>query len=176
MPKITYNDILDIDKIIYQYHKIRTKTKHKRKIINFDLYKSSNLLNILNILKNKKYKHDKYNIFIISEPKYRIIMSENLNDKIINHLISEYVLIPLIEPKLINSNIATRKNKGTSYGFNLLIKYINKLKINYKEIYCLKIDIKKYFFNIDHEILLKKLNKIIKDKDLFNIIENIIKR
>ena len=175
MKTITYNEILDFDKILKQYYNIRSKTKNRQKICKYEVYLGSNILNIYNILKAKKYVHSKYNIFIIREPKYRIIMSEKLNDKIVNHLISNYVLIPLIEPLLIDSNVATRKNKGTAYGFNLLKKYINKLKENYNNIYVLKIDIKKYFFNIDHEILLNKLKLIIKDKDLYNLISNIIK-
>ena len=40
-------------------------------------------------------------------------MSEKLPDKIVNYLVSDYVLTPLIEPRLIEMNVATRKNKGT---------------------------------------------------------------
>ena len=175
MKKIVYNDIVDFDKIVRVYEHIRIKTKNRNKICKFECFKGSNLLNILNTLKTKKYKHGKYNIFIIKEPKYRIIMSEKLNDKIVNHIISNYVLIPLIEPLLINSNVATRKNKGTSYGLYLAKKYINKIKLNREEIYVLKIDIKKYFFNIDHNILLNKLRKLIKDESLYELVANIIK-
>ncbi len=175
MKKITYEDLIDLDKLLEQYQHIRTKTKNKRKICNFEIYLGSNIQNLLNTLKNKNWKHHGYNIFIIKEPKYRIIMSETLNDKIINHLVSNYVLDPLIEPLLINSNVATRKNKGTSYGLYLAKKYINKLKENYEDIYVLKIDIKKYFYNIDHTILLNKLRKIIKDDDLYKMVFKIVK-
>ena len=52
-------------------------------------------------------------------------MSENISDKIVNHLISDEILLPLIEPRLIETNVATRKNKGTRWGFfmpkNILI-------------------------------------------------------
>lgn len=175
MKKIVYNDIVDFDKILKEYEHIRVKTKNRKKICKFECFKGSNLLNILNILKVNKYKHGKYNIFIIKEPKYRIIMSEKLNDKIVNHLISNYVLIPLIEPLLINSNVATRKNKGTAYGVYLAKKYINKVKLNNEKTYVLKIDVKKYFFNIDHTILLNKLRKLIKDENLYKLVVNIIK-
>ncbi len=173
--RVTYNDILDFDKIMREYHNIRSKTRNKKKLCNFEVNLGSNVLNMLNMLKNKKWKHNTYNVFIISEPKYRIIMSEKLNDKIVNHLVSQYVLLPLLEPKLIDANVATRKNKGTSYGLKLAYKFMNKLKENYDEVYVLKIDIKKYFFNIDHDILLKKLRQFIKDDDLFLLISNIIR-
>ncbi len=62
---------------------------------------------------------------------------------------------------------ATRKNKGTLYGVKLLKKYLNEMKRKYKNFYILKIDISKYFYNIDHDILKKIIKKKIKDKDAF---------
>ena len=78
MKKVVYEDLVDIDKILKEYNLIISKTKQKGKY--------GVIISIFNILKNKKYHHNKYNIFIIKEPKYRIIMSEKLNDKIINHI------------------------------------------------------------------------------------------
>lgn len=174
MKKVEYNDILDFDKIMLQYKTIRTKTKNRKKLVNYEMFLASNILEILNTLKAKEYKHQAYNIFLISHPKYRIIMSEQMTDKIVNHLVSQYILHPIIEPLLIDSNVATRVNKGTSYGLKLALKYINKLKLNYDKVYVLKIDIKKYFFNIDHKILLTKLREIVKDDDLYSLIKNIV--
>ena len=58
----------------------------------------------------------------------------------------------------------------------LLKKYFNKIIINNanKEIYCLKIDVSKYFYSIDHNILLNMLKKRIKDIDVIRLINIII--
>lgn len=165
---IKYEDIFDYQKINLIYKQICSKTKHKKKLINFELFKFSYIIYIYQLLMLKKYRHGKYNIFLISYPKYRFIMSENLNDKIINHLVSFYVLFPLIEPKLIDMNVATRLNKGLDKGLYYIKLYLRKmLKNNFDNIYILKCDINKYFYNIDHEILLKKLKPIINDNALF---------
>ena len=79
-----------------------------------------------------------------------------------------------MESKLIDTNVATRINKGSGYAFNKFVEYINKLKYQNKEIYILKVDIKKYFYNIDHKILMSKVKKYIKDKCALRIIEEII--
>lgn len=170
----TYDEVLDIYKIINTYNNVKLNCKHKDKIFNFEMYYMSNVVEILNILKSKIYVHGKYNIFSIIEPKCRIIMSENMKDKIINHLVSHYILFPLIEPMLIETNVATRDNKGTKAGITYMKKYINSLKENYNEFYVLKCDISKFFYSIDHEILLDKLGKIIKDKDIYNLLKEII--
>ena len=167
-----YNQILDIKVIENIYKKIKTNTKNKTKIEKFEDYYVENIINIKNIISLKKYKFDKYSIFIIKEPKLRLIMSQTIKDKLINHIISEYFLVRIFDKTLINENIATRKNKGTHYGIKLLKKYLNEIK--YKNFYILKFDISKYFFNIDHEILKKLIRKKIKDKDVLNVLDLII--
>jgi len=171
---IKYSDIVSLDRIINVYQNIRLTTCHRDKLVKFELYYTSNLINIYEKIKNKTYKHGRYNLFLISIPKHRIIMSENMNDKVVNHLISKYVLAPTLLPKLIEMNVATRKDKGTKMGIYYTKKYINKLKQNNDKVYALKCDINKYFYNIDHSILLEKLRKDIQDKDLFDLIENIV--
>lgn len=172
--KIDYNYLLDFEKIESVYNTIKTNSRHKEKIISFHIFKNVNFQDIYDSLKNKNYTHKKYNLFLIKEPKYRLIMSECMPDKIVNHLVSKYVLFPLIEPKLIDMNVATRPNKGTKMALFYVKKYINKLKENNDKIYILKCDIRKFFYSIDHNILLDKLSNIIEDKDIYNLIKTIV--
>ena len=115
-----FNDILNI----YE-NEIRKNTKNKSKIYNFEKYKFENINNIYNIIVNYNNNYTcKYNIFLITKPKFRIVMSLNIKDKIINHYITRNHLIPSLEKYLDDRNVATRKNKGTSYARKLLNKYI----------------------------------------------------
>ena len=98
-------------------------------------------------------------------------MSTSITDKLINHVITKKVLIPLLDKSLIENNIATRKNKGTHLGIKLLKKYLNEMD---GIIYALKFDIKKYFYNIDHEILINLLKNKIKNKNIIIFLTKII--
>ena len=164
-----YKNLYNMNNIINIYNIINKNTKNKKKIELFNDYYSINIVSIYNTLKNKNYMVGKYNVFKIYEPKERLILSQSIYDKIINHLVA-YELSNVLDKSLINNNIATRKNKGTSYGVKLLDEYLKE----YNDCYILKIDIKKYFYNINHDILKDKLSKKIKDKDFINIINNII--
>lgn len=152
--------------------RIRINTKNKGKLQRFEFNYVSNITYIKKILETKKYVPSRYNIFMINEPKIRLIMSQNIIDKVINHVVSKYLLIDIFDNSLINENVATRSNRGTHYGIRLLKKYINKLKN--EEFYALKFDISKYFYNIDHEIIKRIIANRIKDKDAINLINNII--
>ena len=162
---VSIKDINDV------YKEVRSNTKNKYKIYKFEEFYSLNINKIKEVFDNNNYKIGKYNIFLIKEPKYRIIMSQNIFDKLINHIVARKFLF-VLDKTLINTNVATRKGKGTSYGIKYLKKYLNELKGN--TIYALKFDISKYFYNIDHEILINLIKTKIKDKKVINILTNII--
>ena len=170
-----YDNITDIDVIMYMYDNVVSKnTKNKRKIEIFDRLYSINIIKIKDILKSKNYIPSKYNIFLIKEPKARIIMSQSIEDKIINHLVAKYFLIDIFNNSLILENCATRIGMGTHYALNLFKNNYNKYKNKYNKFYILKFDINKYFYNIDHNIVKDIIKRKIKDKSVLKIIYSII--
>lgn len=172
--KHLYNDILKYDNALEMYQKIKRSCRNRKAVYEFSLNLNTHIMNILLLLKERNYKFSRYKIFMIRDPKYRIIMSENIPDKLVNHLVSKHILLPALESKLIDTNVATRIDKGSGYAFKMFVNYVNKLKYTKKEIYILKIDIKKYFYNIDHKILMKLVKKYIRDKDALDILDIII--
>jgi len=119
-------------------------------------------------LNDVNYKIKKYHIFKIYEPKVRLIMSLNIVDKLVNHYFTENVLKIKLEKYLDIRNVATRKDLGTDYAIKLLRKYIEYYK-NKEKVYYLKIDIKKYFYNIDHEVLKKMLIDKLTDDEYIRV-------
>ena len=169
-----YDEMCSYEKLKEIYRTIKSKCKNYNNLTKFDVYENINLYNILIKLYLRKYDFKRYHIFLISEPKYRLIMSECIEDKIVNHLISRYVLIPALEKKLIDTNVATRKGLGSGAAFNYLISYLNKLLLVNKNVYVLKVDIRKYFYNVDHNILKDMLKNDIKDKDALDIVFKVL--
>lgn len=169
-----YQEICKIENIISAFEEVCQNTNNKKKVQNYKQYKSIYISRIYNVLNNKSYKVGKYNVFTIYEPKERRIVSQNLQDKVINHLVARYILYPAIMPCLIEQNVASRKCKGTRKGLEYAKMYDTKCKIKYKSYYILKFDISKFFASIDKEILKEKINRKIKDKDALEIIFKII--
>lgn len=169
-----YENCYDIVNILSIADKVCSKVRNKEKVDRFETYKAEHIINIKNRLKSLDKNLGKYNIFMITDPKCRIVMAQEIEDKILNHLIAEYVLVKTFEPRYANSIAATRINKGTKYGIYLVKKYLNSLKNKYEDLYILKIDIRKYFYRIDHEILKKILSRKIKDKRALTILFQII--
>ena len=171
---LSYDKVVTIENLIEVYKTVRKNTRHKDKIFIFELFFSCNIISIYNTLKSEKYRHGRYNIFIIKEPKYRLIMSESMPDKIVNHLVSTYFLFPIIDSMLLPINVATRPLMGSGKGIEYVKKYINKLKYKHDKIYILKCDIRKYFNSIDTNVLFEIMKKYIDDKALLNFTHQLI--
>lgn len=165
--EVNFNDL----KKIYE-KEIKLHTKNKNKVYRFDRFKMMNLTKIYDILVNDKYHDMKYNIFMIKDPKYRIVMSLDIKDKIINHYLTRYILMPKLERYLDDRNVATRKNKGRDYGIKLVKKYLEYYKSK-DNCYVLKMDISKYFYKIDHFVLKDMIKNDLSDNE-YKIISMII--
>ena len=169
-----YPEIYKFEHIVSAVNEVCRNTKNKRKVENFREYKCTYISRIYNILKSKSYVPGPYNVFTIYEPKERRIVSQNMQDKVINHLISRYILYPSLMSCLIDTNVASRKGLGTNEGIRLAMKFHQICKVKYDTYYILKCDISKFFASIDHNVLKKKLIKRIKDKDALNIVFSVI--
>lgn len=171
---VLYENMISYNNILSVYKKIKNSTKNKKEVYNYELNLNQNLLDTLFSLSKSTYVFSKYNIFLVREPKYRLIMSESFPDKVVNHLFSKYVLSYALQSTLINSNVATRKDKGSKEAYRLFIKYTNKLIYEKKKIYVLKIDISKYFYNINHNIMINMVNEKIKDERVLDMLKVIL--
>ena len=140
---------------------LRKTVKNNDKLIRFEMHKSEYIRYIVDILNSDRKFNHYYNIFLIYEPKPRLIMSLNMVDKIVNHYFTTKYLIPKLDKKLDDRNVATRVGKGTDYALKLVKKYMEYYKRKKLDCYVLKIDISKFFYSINH----KKLKSMLK-KDL----------
>ena len=90
-----YSNIYKLDNIMYCFNEVCKNTKNKKKVNEFKSLKCIYISRVYNDLKNKKYKVGKFNIFYIYDPKKRRIVSQNMYDKLVNHLVSRIYCIPV---------------------------------------------------------------------------------
>lgn len=169
-----YKNICNIDNIISAYNEVCKNTRNERRVFNMKQYKAIYISRVYNVLESKTYKPGEYNKFIIYDPKERMIVSQSIHDKIVNHLVARYILYPAILPCLSDVNVASKKNMGTSAGIKYELDFIRKCKIKFDEYYILKCDVSKFFASINHDVLKEKICRKIKDKDALKIIFDII--
>lgn len=169
-----YKNVYNLDNIEQAFKEVRKNTRNERRVYNMKQYKAYYISNVYNMLYTRTYKVGKYNKFIIHEPKERMIVSQGIIDKIVNHLVARYILYPAILPCLLDVNVASRKGLGTAAGLKIAQEFNRKCKVKYGSYYILKCDISKFFSSINHEILKEKIKRRIKEKESLDIVFRII--
>ena len=105
-------------------------------------------------LENQTYQMTPYNEFKIFEPKERLIKSCSFKDKIVQHCLCDEILHPRLSETFIKTNYAGQIEKGTHFGMDCLKEQMCTFYQKHgTDGWILKCDIKKFFYQIDHEIL-----------------------
>lgn len=167
-------DKLDINNLYNAYLRARKNKRNKKEVIDFSINLETNLIKIYNDLRYLTYKPGKYKEFIIYEPKERLIMSLPFKDRIVHQWYIEEFIKPFYVKRFITDSYACIEGRGTHKAVFKLQKYLNICLKENRDIYVLKCDIEKYFFNIDKGILFNILKRDIKDKYLLELTKKII--
>ena len=177
MPKTIRNEFdkkLSYDNLI-QAHRLSKKGKgYRDEVILFNLKQEEYILWLYEQLNGMTYKHGGYTVFYISEPKVRRIEKSRYIDRIVHRWVVDNFLIPYFVPTFVNTSYACLKNKGMHKACLEVQKAMLHCKRIWGEYYILKMDVRKYFENINKDILFKILSRKIKDKKLLWLIKEII--
>ncbi|MEK9178294.1 MAG: reverse transcriptase/maturase family protein, partial [Patescibacteria group bacterium] len=151
--------------------------KGKKKRLDLQVFERNledNLFDLYLYLKNKTYRHGNYEEFYVNDPKRRHIHKASVEDRIVHHLLYKY-LYEVFDKTFIYDSYSCRLNKGTHKGVIRLEKFARIVSGNYtRDCLALKLDIKKFFASVDHEILFELLKKKITNKDILWLLGNII--
>jgi retron-type reverse transcriptase len=149
--------------------------KRKRKdVAEFSVHLMDNLLLLHTELKEKTYKHGGYNAFKINDPKPRDIHKASIEDRLLHQAIYR-VLYPYFDRTFIYDSYSCRNDKGTHKAINRFRDLAGKVSLNHtRTVWVLKCDIRKFFANIDHQILKDILTRYIADTDVLRLLAQVI--
>lgn len=140
-------------------------------VIVHDKNKEANILKLHDILVNKQYTTSMYSTFKVYEPKERdVFRLPYYPDRIVHHAIMlhlEKIFVSTFTADTY-SCIKGRGIKGAADAVKEALKDVPGTK------YCLKLDIKKFYPNVDHRTLKCLLRKKLKDDDLLWLLDGTI--
>ncbi len=166
-----FEKIVDYDNIYKAYERAKKHKTNRKEIKTFEKNLHFNLSKIRDELASGKYRTSDYHIFIIYDPKEREIYKLPFKDRVVHHAIMN-VLEKVWISVFISNTFSYIKGRGIHALVNKL-KY--DLRYNVDETtYCLKFDIKKFYPSVNHDILKTIIKKKIKDKNVLELLDEII--
>lgn len=170
----TYDDIICVENLLCAWQEFIKGKRNRKDVQEFQLHLMDNILDLHRDLKDKTYIHGPDEAFNISDPKPRNIHKATVRDRLLHHALYRQ-LYPSFDSTFIYDSYSCRKGKGTHKAMKRLQTFYNKVSFNNtKTVWVLKSDIKKFFASIDHQILMSILKSRIQDKEVLNLLREII--
>ena len=170
-----YPEIYSMKNLILAWKKARKGKTKKDYVIEFEKNLGDNLRALNYELKNQIYKPLPLKTFILRDPKTRKISKSDFKDRIVHHALVR-VIEPIFDKSFICDSCSNRKCKGNLYALERFEKFRRKITKNYTSFgYCLKADIKHYFQEVSHEILLEIIERKIKDEKVIWLLKRVLR-
>ncbi len=170
-----YEKICDFHNLYLAHRKARLGKRGTTEVNRFEAHLAENLAKMSASLQARTYRMHDYYHFTVTEPKRREIYAAYYSDRVMLHCVCDQVLTPLLDRHLIYDNAACRTGKGSHFALDRLSLFLRE---HFREHGCagyvLKCDISQYFASIDHQILKSALTRLIKDKDVLNLLYHVI--
>lgn len=171
---MTFDEIISVENLLSAWKEFILGKRGKKDVQEFSHNLMDNIFSLHRDLINHTYKHGGYQAFKINDPKPRDIHKASVRDRLAHHAIYR-ILYPFFNRTFIADSYSCRNEKGTHKAIDVFRRFAWKVsKNNTRTCWILKCDIRKFFANIDHNILLGILGKYIPDKNILWLLENVI--
>jgi len=165
-----YQRICDPDNVRLAYDRARKGKSGQYGVQHFEKDLEANLEQIRRELADGSYVTSEYSVFTIKDPKERIIHRLPFRDRVIHHAVMN-ILEDIWTSIFVSQTYSCIKGRG-------IHAVVRDLRSDLRDVegtaYCLKLDIRKFYPSIDHEILKEIIRRKIKDQRLLRLLDGII--
>ena len=152
------------ENLLNAYHEAASDKWYRTEVATFSAHLEENLISIQNDLIWRTYKVGRYREFYVSEPKKRLIMALGFRDRVVQWAI--YLQINgQLDNGMIFHSYGCRVGKGTTRAAEKLLDWCSLVDRKPGRWRYLKLDVSKYFYRVDHEVLLGIIAKKYPDED-----------
>lgn len=172
-----YNSVCTYDKVYQAYISTKRGKSSNKHAIEFYLNYEREIKRIVACLKSKNFDKiglNEYNMFYVYEPKTRKVLAAPFRCRVIHTWYVKEFLEKYYVPSFIPTSYACIKDKGMHMAAYAVQKAMRVTVAQWETPYVIKIDVLKFFNNIDRDILYNIMSKKIKDKEFLHVTKIIL--
>lgn len=177
MPKTArhlWEHVLEWENLLTAAKEASRGKRYRNEVMRFNVRLEENLLRIRECLRAKEWRPGPFRAFEVFEPKRRLVHAPCFADRVVHHALVQ-VIGPCFERRFIAQSFACRVGKGTHAASDYLSSMLRSAEARWGGVYVLKADVTKYFYSIDHDILLRIVSRTIGDPDVLNVLRVLVK-
>lgn len=170
-----YEKVYSVSNLKTAWEKARKGKTKKSDVAEFERDLEKNLLDLHRELKEMNYKPKPLTTFILRDPKTRVISKSDFRDRVVHHALI-LVIGTIFENQFIYDSCANQIGKGNLFALKRFDCYKRKVTKNFScGAFCLKADIKHYFNEVNHDVLIEIIKRKIADEKVIWLIDRILK-
>lgn len=169
MKRVGYllEQITSLDNFYLAYQKACRGKRRKKEVLRFAEHLDENLQVMRQEIIDGTIQVGDYHFFTIFDPKERVICAAPFRERVLQHAIMN-VCHQYFDRTMIDTTYATRQGKGVYAALDKAVEATTRYK------YTAKLDVRKYYDSIDHDVLKGKLRRMFKDASLLSLFDKII--
>lgn len=160
-----YDIVISLESLRQGFEDARRSKLGSYACFEFELSLGTELQKLHEELASGTYRPRPYHVFLVHEPKTRTIYAPAFRDCVVQHAIHNTVL-PIFERTFIHTSFACRKGKGTHKAADYAQQALQRSP---EGGYTLQLDIRKFFYRINRQILRALIECKIKDPRLVDL-------
>lgn len=153
------------DNLYAGYLDARRNKRSSRSCYEFERHLGAQLADLHATLADGSYRPRSYNTFWVSEPKPRLIHAPAFRDRVVQHAIYR-VIQPIFDATFVHESFACRPGRGTHAAADHVQ---HALELAPRDSYTLQLDIRRFYYRIDHAILRGLIERKVKDGRLVGV-------
>lgn len=171
--KNVYSEIISFENLLKAEKDARAGKRYEQEQIAFWGNLEDNLHYISDSLRKHDYPPDIYHHFYVYEPKLRKVIFSDYTTKVIQRA-AYNVLNPIVCRGFINDTYSCIEGRGQLKAMQRLANWVDYVEKSGERWYYLKMDVEKFFYRMDHEILMQIIRKKIGDTDAVKFLEHYV--
>ena len=160
-----YEQCFSLDALFNAYKRGRNGKRKTMSVLRFERDLGANLSALRDELMSGKYKPAPYRRFMVMEPKPREISAPAFRDVVVQHAIYA-VINPIFDRLFVSDSYGCRIGKGTHRASD---KVQQNLRRSSSNDFVLQLDIRKFYYSINRDVLKRQIERRIKDKRLVDL-------
>lgn len=160
-------EICSYENLYLAFYKAARGKWSKESVRNYAVHLKENIDLLKRGLEQGTVDLGNYHSFRIYDPKERLISATSFDERVLQHAIMNVCHI-FFDRMLVYDTHASRNGHGSTMAVDRAKSAIKKYP------WVIKMDVRKYFDSIDHNILKSKLRKLFKDPALLMLFDRII--
>ena len=170
-------DFTNANHLIEGYRRAQKASGWKESNQKYGLSLLRNTRQLQKELREGVYRQGNGSVFRLCEQGHlRLVKALTVRDTVMQHALCDTVLVPELSRHLIHDNGASLKGKGISFTRKRFERHLRwHFQRHGTEGYALKVDFRKYFDNIRHDVLRSQVRKYVREERALHSLEAVLR-